>query len=96
MAGGRQSRQGGGAGGGKVGQGGASLPRAWATANDCSEVEIQGSCNAPYFQGQQIWWRFREADLLPVCGELSSLIFNLNNCRVSTIYEKSRTSCLRL
>ena len=66
MAGGRQSRQGGGAGGGKVGQEGASLPRAWAKANDCGVVGIQGSCNAPYFQGQQMWWRFREAELLPV------------------------------
>ena len=48
MAGGRQSRQGGGAGGGKVGQGGASLPRAWAKANDCGVVGIQGSCNVPF------------------------------------------------
>ena len=95
MAGGRQSRQEGGAGGGKVGQGGASLPRAWAMAYDCGVVGIQGSCNAPYFQGQQIWWRFREAELLPEGGDLSSLIFNLNNCRVSTIYEKSSAPCLR-
>ena len=81
MAGGRQSRQGGGAGGGKVGQGGASLPRAWATANDCSEVEIQGSCNAPYFQGQQMCWIFKEAELLPVCQQFMKravlLIFDL-------------------
>ena len=41
MAGGRQSRQGGGAGGGKVGQGDASLPRAWVSANDCGVVGIR-------------------------------------------------------